>query len=151
MKKEQKEKFRALSHKIKLDEEEVKAWENAGNKMFVPYDKKLGINPQDDAFLEKEVWDFENTPKEKFPLLLHYHPLQLYRFQVIKQADVVLAMFLLGNEFSKDLKKTEFRILRSIDHRRFLTFREYTGDNGCRTGFRPFHEIFQVCFTYGYR
>ena len=55
-----------------------------------------GIHPQDDAFLEREVWDLEATPPEEFPLLLHHHPLVIYRFQVLKQADIVLAMFLLG-------------------------------------------------------
>jgi len=108
MKKEAKDKYSALSQNIKLVSSEINAWEKAGKNMYVPYDKKYGINPQDDAFLQKEVWDFKNTPKDKYPLLLHYHPLALYRFQVIKQADVVLAMFLLGNEFSQALKKRNF-------------------------------------------
>jgi alpha,alpha-trehalose phosphorylase len=51
---------------------------------------------------------FENTPPEKYPLLLNYHPLVIYRHQVIKQADVVLAMFLLGNEFSLEQKRRDF-------------------------------------------
>ena len=54
---------------------------------------KIGINPQDDAFLQKPVWDFAGTPSENHPLLLHYHPLCLNRFQVCKQADTVLAHF----------------------------------------------------------
>ena len=66
------------------------------------------MNPQDDSFLDREVWDIKNTPKDKFPLLLHYHPLVIYRYQVIKQADIVLAMFLLGNEFSLEQKKRNF-------------------------------------------
>jgi len=76
--------------------------------MFIPFDKRTGINPQDDDFLDREMWDLKNTPKDKFPLLLHYHPLVIYRFQVIKQADIVLAMFLLGNEFSIEQKKRNF-------------------------------------------
>ena len=66
------------------------------------------MNPQDDSFLEREVWDIKNTPKDKFPLLLHFHPLVIYRYQVIKQADIVLAMFLLGNEFTLEQKKRNF-------------------------------------------
>ena len=46
--------------------------------------------------------------REKFPLLLHYHPLVIYRHQVLKQADIVLAMFLLGNEFSEEQKRRNF-------------------------------------------
>ena len=59
-----------------------------------PVRRGLGINPQDSHFLDREVWDLKNTPPERFPLLLNYHPLVIYRFQVLKQADVVLALFL---------------------------------------------------------
>ena len=76
--------------------------------MYVPYDEGLEIIPQDDGFLEKEPWDFSNTPREHYPLLLFYHPLNIYRKQVIKQADVILAMFLLGNGFSVREKKRNF-------------------------------------------
>ena len=55
---------------------------------------------QDDAFLERQRWDFEGTPPERYPLLLHYHPLEIFRHQVIKQADVVLATYLAGRHFT---------------------------------------------------
>lgn len=100
--------YQDLKHKTGLEEDEFTLWQKAAQSMYVPYNEVLGINPQDYSFLERERWDLENTPKEKFPLLLNYHPLVLYRFQVIKQADVVLAMFLLGHEFSSDLKKRNF-------------------------------------------
>ena len=48
------------------------------------------------------------TPRENYPLMLHYHPLVIYRYQVLKQSDVVLAMFLLGNEFSEEQKRRNF-------------------------------------------
>jgi alpha,alpha-trehalose phosphorylase len=76
--------------------------------MYIPFDEKMGIHPQDDSFLDKEPWDFKNTPHDKYPLLLYHHPLVIYRHQVIKQADVVLAMFLLGHEFSAEQKKRNF-------------------------------------------
>lgn len=87
---------------------EVDAWEKAARSMFVPFDEQRGIHPQDDTFLEREVWDIDSTPEENFPLLLHYHPLVIYRYQVIKQADIVLAMFLLGNEFSEKQKRRNY-------------------------------------------
>ena len=76
--------------------------------MSIPYDKVTGINPQDAHFLDREVWDLKNTPPEKRPLLLHYHPLVIYRFQVLKQADVVLALFLQGDHFSYEQKRDNF-------------------------------------------
>jgi alpha,alpha-trehalose phosphorylase len=100
--------FVALAHETKLEPSEAADWKRAADHMYIPFDERTKINPQDDSFLDREVWDLKATPKEKFPLLLHYHPLVIYRFQVIKQADIVLAMFLLGNEFSMEQKKRNF-------------------------------------------
>jgi alpha,alpha-trehalose phosphorylase len=100
--------YNVLVHKTALDPSEVEAWTRAAESMYVPYDEKLGITPQDDSFLDGEPWDFRNTPPDHYPLLLFYHPLNIYRKQVIKQADVVLAMFLLGDAFSPEAKKHNF-------------------------------------------
>jgi alpha,alpha-trehalose phosphorylase len=100
--------YTALVYKTGLEPEEVDAWQKAADNMFLPVDEKTGIHLQDDGFLEKKPWYFEKTPPEKYPLLLNYHPLVIYRHQVIKQADVVLALFLLGNEFSLEEKKRDF-------------------------------------------
>ena len=100
--------YNALAHKTALEPSEVSEWMRAAENMYVPYDDKLKIIPQDDDFLDKEPWDFRNTPADNYPLLLFYHPLNIYRKQVIKQADVVLAMFLLGDAFSLEAKKRNF-------------------------------------------
>jgi alpha,alpha-trehalose phosphorylase len=102
------ERFAVLVHKTNLDVSELEEWQRAADRMYVPFAEELGIHPQDDDFLEREPWDFENTPREKYPLLLHHHPLVIYRHQVIKQADVVLAMFLLGHHFSLEEKRNNF-------------------------------------------
>jgi alpha,alpha-trehalose phosphorylase len=100
--------YDALVHKTALEPSEAKAWLRAANNMYVPYDEKLKIIPQDDSFLEREPWDFQNTPHDHYPLLLFYHPLDIYRKQVIKQADVILALFLSGDEFPPEVKKRNF-------------------------------------------
>ncbi len=102
------EAYQHLVHETGLRPEEVESWERAAQSMYIPFDPERGINPQDDNFLEKEVWDFRNTPVDRYPLLLHYHPLIIYRHQVIKQADVVLALVLLGNEFTLEQKRRNF-------------------------------------------
>ena len=76
--------------------------------MYLPCDERLGIYPQDDSFLDKEFWAFAKTPEENYPLLLHYHPLNFYCHQVIKQADTLLALFLLGDQFTLEEKKRNF-------------------------------------------
>ena len=100
--------YNGLVHKTALEPAEVEAWKCAAESMYVPYDEKLKIIPQDDNFLDREAWDFQNTPPDHYPLLLFYHPLNIYRKQVIKQADVVLAMFLLGHAFSLESKQRNF-------------------------------------------
>ncbi|HZD44945.1 MAG TPA: glycosyl hydrolase family 65 protein, partial [Acidobacteriaceae bacterium] len=100
--------YDALVDRTLLEPSELEGWIRAAESMYVPYNEKLNIIPQDDSFLDREPWDFRNTPVEHYPLLLFYHPLNIYRKQVIKQADVVLAMFLLGNAFSVEAKKRNF-------------------------------------------
>ncbi|MYH39591.1 MAG: glycoside hydrolase family 65 protein [Candidatus Dadabacteria bacterium] len=100
--------FKSLAHKTDFRISEINGWKKAARHMYIPYDKKLGIHPQDNYFLEKEKWDFENVPEDKYPILLHYHPLVIYRHRVVKQSDLVLAMFLLEKEFSREEQRRNF-------------------------------------------
>lgn len=100
--------YEALCRRTELQHHEIADWHRAADAMFLPYDTELGINPQDANFLERERWDFEGTPPDKYPLLLNFHPLVIYRHQVLKQADVVLAMYLRGNHFPLDQKRRNF-------------------------------------------
>ncbi len=94
--------------RLGLRADEVAEWERAAEAIAIPWDDDMGIHPQDSQFHEREVWDLPNTPPEKRPLLLHYHPLVIYRFQVLKQADVVLALFLQGDQFGLAEKRADF-------------------------------------------
>ncbi|MFJ7826569.1 glycoside hydrolase family 65 protein [Psychrobacillus sp. NPDC096623] len=103
-----------LRDRLQLTVLEVSEWIDAGEKMYLPYDEKHKINAQDDSFLQKDRWDLENTPKEKFPLLLNYHPLTLYRYQVCKQADTVLAHFLLEDEQDLETMNNSYNYYEQI-------------------------------------
>jgi alpha,alpha-trehalose phosphorylase len=94
--------------RLGITDDEVAEWGRCAACMHIPYDENLGIHPQDDFFLEREVWDLPNTPMSVRPLMLHYHPLVIYRFQVLKQADVVLALFLQGDRFTLTEKRKDF-------------------------------------------
>ncbi|GAA5207255.1 glycoside hydrolase family 65 protein [Microbacterium kyungheense] len=100
--------YRQMVDRLALEPGEPEAWDRAAEAMHIPFSPSLGIHPQDHVFLEREVWDLENTPADKRPLLLHFHPLVIYRYQVLKQADVVLALFLQGNHFSPEDKLADF-------------------------------------------
>ena len=91
-----------------LTDDEIDGWRRAAELMFVPRHEELGIVLQDERFLERKRWDFAATPPENFPLLLNYHPLELYRHQVIKQTDVVLATYLVGHHFTEEEKRRTF-------------------------------------------
>ncbi len=100
--------FARIVAAIGLGPDEPAAWRAAAEAMYLPVDEVLGIHPQDDSFLEKPAWDIAQTPAENFPLLLHYHPLVIYRHRVLKQADVVLALLLLGDRFTLEEKKRDY-------------------------------------------
>jgi alpha,alpha-trehalose phosphorylase len=114
LKEKQPDKLKYLLEKIELDESEIKEFERAYEKMYLAYDKTLKINMQDDTFLNKEVWDFAGTPKDKYPLLLNYHPLNIYRKQVLKQADTVLAHMLLEDYSDDETIKNSFDYYEKI-------------------------------------
>jgi alpha,alpha-trehalose phosphorylase len=80
----------ALLARLGIEAAEIDAWARAAQAMYLPVDRVLGVRPQDDTFLDRPEWDFAGSAG-KHPLLLHYHPLTLYRRQVCKQASVVLA------------------------------------------------------------
>ena len=100
--------YQDLVRRTGLSPDEADEWAECADGMSIPFDSFLGIHPQDAHFLEREMWDLENTPLDKRPLLLHYHPLVIYRFQVLKQADVVLALYLQGEDFTAEQKRADF-------------------------------------------
>lgn len=103
-----------VAKKIKLRLSEIRQFIKATEAMYLPYDSDLRINPQDDSFLKKKKWDMSSIPRDNFPLLLHYHPLHLYRHQICKQADTILAYFMLEDAQSIDTMRRSFRYYEKI-------------------------------------
>lgn len=101
------ERWEELREAMGLSDEELAEWERAARHMYLH--RQDGLIGQDDAFLNKPVWDFANTPKDRYPLMMHYHALQLNRHQVLKQADLVMAMYTLGHRFASWEKLRNFR------------------------------------------
>ncbi|CAN5732787.1 glycosyl hydrolase family 65 protein [soil metagenome] len=97
-----------LTEALSLEDDEPARWRQAAARMALPYDHERGIHPQDDSFLSKPRWDVAAMDPAKRPLLLHYHPLVIYRHQVCKQADVLLAVLLLADRFEAADKRRNF-------------------------------------------
>jgi alpha,alpha-trehalose phosphorylase len=91
-----------------VDRAELAVWREAADAMSVPYDHELGVHPQADGFTEHELWDFERTTADQYPLLLHFPYFDLYRKQVVKQADLVLALYRCGDAFTAREKARDF-------------------------------------------
>ncbi len=88
--------------------DEIAVWHDAARAMTIPYDEALGVHPQADGFTAHKVWDFASTLPEQYPLLLNFPYFDLYRKQVVKQADLVLAMHLRGEAFTAEQKAANF-------------------------------------------
>jgi alpha,alpha-trehalose phosphorylase len=102
------EQYPARARHLHVSADEIAAWRAAADGMLLPYDEKLGVHPQSDGFTQHEVWDFGGTPARNYPLLNHYPYFDLYRKQVVKQADLVLAMQLRSDAFTAEQKVRNF-------------------------------------------
>jgi alpha,alpha-trehalose phosphorylase len=91
-----------------VDDEEAALWRDAADAVAIPYNPALGVHEQSAGFTGHQVWDFENTSPDHYPLLLHFPYFDLYRKQVVKQADLVLAMYKCGDAFDHEQKLRNF-------------------------------------------
>jgi alpha,alpha-trehalose phosphorylase len=96
------------------DLEEAAAWRDAAHDIFIPWDEALGVHPQSEGFTDHEIWDFAETRPDQYPLLMHFPYFQLYRKQVVKQADLVLALHICGDAFSAEEKARDFAYYEAL-------------------------------------
>ena len=91
-----------------VDDEEAASWRDAAKSMIIPYDEELGVHQQAEGFTRFQEWDFTAMKPEHYPLLLTHPYYDLYRRQVVKQADLVLAMHWRGDAFTDEEKARNF-------------------------------------------
>jgi alpha,alpha-trehalose phosphorylase len=96
------------ARRLGVDDTEIAAWRDAAQSMVVPWDERLGVHPQAENFTRHQEWDFAAMGPEDYPLLLHFPYFDLYRKQVVKQADLVLALHLRGDAFTDEEKLRDF-------------------------------------------
>ncbi|HEU0316164.1 MAG TPA: glycoside hydrolase family 65 protein [Solirubrobacteraceae bacterium] len=102
------ERYPARAAELGVDLEEAASWRDAATGMTVPYDAHLGVHPQSERYTDHAHWDFAHTAPDQYPLLLHFPYFDLYRKQVIKQADLVLALYACGDAFTAEEKARDF-------------------------------------------
>lgn len=111
---------------LEVTGDEIADWLSAADAMTVPYNAALGVHEQSAGFTSHAVWDFGNTRPENYPLMLHFPYFDLYRKQVVKQADLVLALFARGDAFTPEEKARDFAYYEP------LTVRDSSLSAGCQ-------------------
>ena len=91
-----------------VDTEEMATWRDAADKMTIPFDEHLRVHPQAEGFTYHQPWDFARRDPSSYPLFLHFPYFDLYRKQVVKQADLVLALHLCGDFFTAEETRRDF-------------------------------------------
>ena len=102
------------SEELGVDDEEIAAWRDAAGAIVIPYDEELRVTPQSEGFTRLRHWDFAGTPADHFPLLLHYPYYLLYSSQVVKQADLVFALYMCRECFSAEQRARDFEYYERI-------------------------------------
>ncbi len=111
------ERNRDRARELGVTPEETADWRAAADRIFIPYDRRLGIHPQAEGFTDHEMWNFAETKPDRYPLMLHFPYFDLYRKQVVKQPDLVLAMQLCGDAFTDEQKARNFDYYERITAR----------------------------------
>jgi alpha,alpha-trehalose phosphorylase len=108
------QRHRPVANRLKVTAAEVKNWRRAAKNVYIAYDPDLQIHKQASQFTDHEMWDFAGTKLDDYPLFLHFPYFDLYRKQVVKQADLVLAMHLRGDAFTAEQKARNFAYYEAI-------------------------------------
>jgi alpha,alpha-trehalose phosphorylase len=108
------ERYATEATALDVGAEEVASWRAAADVITIPFDERLGVHDQSENFTEHELWDFAGTAEEQYPLLLNFPYFDLYRKQVVKQADLVMAMYLRGDAFTLEQKRANFDYYESL-------------------------------------
>jgi alpha,alpha-trehalose phosphorylase len=108
------ERHRDASRALEIEEAEIVDWRRAADAMVIPFDPVLGVHSQSERFTDHQVWDFASTSKDQYPLFLHFPYFDLYRKQVVKQADLVLAMYLRGDAFTLGQRRRNFEYYEKL-------------------------------------
>ncbi|MEZ0094382.1 glycoside hydrolase family 65 protein [Streptacidiphilus sp. EB129] len=103
-----------LAARLGVDDEETTTWREAADRIALPFNEDLGVHEQSAGFTTHQVWDFAGTGQDRYPLLLHFPYVQLYRKQVVKQADLVLAMERRGDAFTAEQKSRNFAYYEAL-------------------------------------
>jgi alpha,alpha-trehalose phosphorylase len=102
------------SNELAVTADEIASWRNAADHVVIPYDEKLGVHQQSEGYTHHELWNFETTKETQYPLMLHFPYFELYRKQVVKQPDLILAMQVCHDSFTPEQRARNFEYYERI-------------------------------------
>ncbi|QCU77745.1 glycoside hydrolase family 65 protein [Citricoccus sp. SGAir0253] len=105
------------ARRLGVDAAEPDAWVRLAGDLHVPYDEILGVHPANQGFTTYREWDFGADPADG-AVQDRAHYLTIYRHQVVKQADLVQAIWWCPEEFTAE------QAARDVDYYERRTVRD---------------------------
>lgn len=100
--------FAELAGKLGLQEEELENWRKLADNMKILRDEETGIYEEHDGFFDMPHIDIHSIPVTQFPLYSNWSYDRLYRYDMIKQPDVLMFLFLHNQSFSLEEKRANY-------------------------------------------
>ncbi|MFP9100089.1 glycoside hydrolase family 65 protein [Flavobacterium sp. RHBU_24] len=93
---------------VKLDAEEIRAWKDVSDNMYLPFSDKFGVYLQQDGFLDKELVPVSQLDRSQRPINQKWSWDRILRSPYIKQADVLQGFYFFEDHFTKDQLEKHF-------------------------------------------
>jgi len=103
-----------IARGLEVGEEEIGGWVAAAAAIVIPFDENQGVHPQSAGFTAQQRWNFDTTSPDQYPLHDHFPYFDLYRKQVVKQADLVLALYFAHEAFTTEEKARAFSYYEAL-------------------------------------
>ena len=95
--------------KTAFDASEATQWKIVADNMILPYEEEIGIFVQDDNYLSMYPLPLEELDRKKEMPIEGKWPIEKYlRYNVTKQADVVLSLVLFRDRYDMDQKRRNY-------------------------------------------
>ena len=106
-----------LGTEMGVEPEESATWRDAADAVHIPWDDHRRVHPMNERFTTYREWRFDDH-RDCYPLQDHHHYAKIYRRQVLKQADLVQALWWCRDDF------TDEEVARDLDYYEARTVRD---------------------------
>lgn len=97
-----------VSRKVGLRKDEAAEWRRMARKMRIPYDPKRDLFEQHDGYFDLPEVDVKNFPQSQIPVYKHWPYLKIFRYNMIKQPDVLLLPLFFSGDYALKTKRINY-------------------------------------------